>query len=297
MAVIWRFRDGKAGHERQSAGLIQALQAIWQFDVHEFATGERNPYWHWINKTFPANCPQPDFIIGAGSACQAPMLAAQRTHGGKTIYLMRPKFPVRCFDLCVIPSHDSPSVRHNVLESEGVLNDLSPNDTDKNGPDVILIGGPSKHHNWDNQLLIQQIQDLIKHSPTHQFVVSTSRRTPIKTVDALTKISALDCKPFSQVEPTWLKETLGHANAVWVTADSISMMYETLSVGANLGILEVPTARADRITQVAQTLVSKTYATSFLQWKETGILNTSPRLNEAMRIARLINQRFKETFH
>lgn len=297
MAVIWRFRDGKVGHERQSAGLIQALQVIRRFDVHEFGAGEINPYWRWINKSFPTNAPRPDLIIGAGSACQAPMLAAQRTHGGKTIYLMRPKFPLGCFDLCVIPSHDFPPVRDNVLESEGVLNDLTPKQTDTNGQDLILIGGPSKHHSWDTEYLVTQIKELVVKSPDKRCLLSTSRRTPVATINVLARIQGVDYKRFDQLEPTWLTEALGQANAAWVTADSISMMYEVLSVGANLGILDVPVARNDRITAVAQSLISKAYATSFIDWQKSGVLKTSPKLNESARLAGLIKQRFKEIFH
>ncbi len=297
MAVIWRFRDGKVGHERQTAGLIQAMQAIRQFDVHEFSSAALNPYWRWITKSFPTNSPKPDLILGAGSACQAPMLAAQHTHGGKSIYLMRPQFPISCFDLCIIPTHDSPPSRHNVLASEGVLNDLSPAQKTGNGQDMILIGGPSKHHRWDTEHLVTQIRELVEHTPGRRFLLSTSRRTPVETIDALGQIEGLDYHPFHQVKPTWLPGALRQANAVWVTADSISMMYESLSVGANLGILEVPCARDDRITKVATTLVSKAYATGFLQWKETRVLKASPQLNESVRCAELIKERFKEIFH
>ena len=293
MAVIWRFRDGKVGHERQTAGLIKALQSRGQLDVHEVLASKKNPYWCWLRKSFPANYTQPDLIVGAGSACQAPMLAAQRTHGGKTIYLMRPKFPLRLFDLCIIPSHDAPPGRRNVLQSEGVLNDLTPSTESKTGQDVILIGGPSKHHSWNEELLVSQINRLIERHK-QRFILSTSRRTPIGTVKLLEQIPGLDYQPFDQLEPTWLTDTLGQANSVWVTADSISMMYEVLTVGANLGILEVPVSRNDRISRVAQNLLSKAYATSFLQWEKTGVVKTSPQLNEASRLAGLIEQHFQE---
>ena len=33
--VIWRFVDGKPGHETQSAGLLQGIETIRPIEVHE----------------------------------------------------------------------------------------------------------------------------------------------------------------------------------------------------------------------------------------------------------------------
>lgn len=296
MAVIWRFKDGKAGHERQTAGLINALGKRTVCDVYNIGTDGSNPYWCWLSKTFPTSHPKPDIILGAGSACQANMLAAKRAHGGKTIYLMRPKFPVNFFDLCVIPGHDSAPTLDNVIETEGVLNDLVPSSENHKHRSIILIGGPSKHHEWNTIELLSQIDWLVKHSPEKRFLLGTSRRTPNDTVTALTAMDKLDCEIYDSRNTNWLARTLATADTVWVTLDSISMMYEALSVGANLGLLAVPVKRNDRIAKVATSLISKGYATSFSQWKKTRNLKISPVLNESARVAELVSARFPEIF-
>lgn len=293
--MIWRFKDGKAGHERQTAGLIKALEKLSACEVYEITTDGPNPYWCWLRKNYPATHPKPDFILGAGSACQAPMLAAKRSYGGKTIYLMRPKFPISFFDLCIIPSHDSPRRLDNVIESEGMLNDLVPAPLGDRGRNIILVGGPSKHHDWDGTQLLSQIAALVKHSPEKRFLLSTSRRTPAATTAALAAMDQIDCEIYDSAKGDWLSQTLVTADTVWVTSDSISMMYEALSVGADLGLLEIPIKRHSRIARVSSSLISKGYATSFSRWQKTGHLKKSPTLNESARVAELVSARFPAT--
>ena len=84
MPRVWRFKDGKAGHERQTAGLLRALQARTRVDVFEIDTRELDRAWLGrVMPNFPEDAGPPDLLIGAGSACQWPMLTARRIHGGR----------------------------------------------------------------------------------------------------------------------------------------------------------------------------------------------------------------------
>ena len=239
-----------------------------------------------------APAPSPDLIIGAGSACQSRLLIAKKIYGGKTIYFMRPSLPVSWFDVCVIPRHDSPPDRDNVIVSEGVLNDLPAPQGKINARGMILIGGPSKHHAWDTPNLVQQVKTVVRESYPIRYTLSGSRRTPADSLDQLKTVDGLDYVSLDDTSPQWLPDKLASATNVWVTADSVSMIYEALSCGARVGILAVPEKRDDRITSVSKGLIAREFATSFNQWCATKTLKNSPLLRESDRVAKLISERF-----
>jgi mitochondrial fission protein ELM1 len=49
--------------------------------------------------------------------------------------------------------------------------------------------------------------------------------------------------PHQQTPPGWLAGKLSALETVWVTEDSVSMIYEALSGGAKVGVLEMPRLR------------------------------------------------------
>ncbi|MGR8948269.1 MAG: ELM1/GtrOC1 family putative glycosyltransferase [Gammaproteobacteria bacterium] len=109
MPVVWRLVDGKAGHERQTAGFIKALSKITPCDTYEIKTTGFGVCRSLFSRALPKlPAAQPDLIIGAGSKCQWPMLLLKHRFGGQTVYFMRPGLPSRLFDLCVVPRHDTP---------------------------------------------------------------------------------------------------------------------------------------------------------------------------------------------
>ena len=77
--VVWRFSDGKPGHDNQSLGLVDALQRrtrIHNYDIPVQPGAGR----HLLLGRFPDGSllPDPWLIIGAGHATHLPMLAARR---------------------------------------------------------------------------------------------------------------------------------------------------------------------------------------------------------------------------
>lgn len=290
--VIWRLIDGKPGHDRQSAGLVAALgehiavEAI-TFDMRR----ARVSPWHYALAVVPfgTDAPAPDLIIGAGRACQWPLLAARRARGGKTIYLMKPAWPIRCFDYCVIPEHDEPPRRANVCVSEGVLNDMTPADPQADAG-LILIGGPSAHFAWDERGVLRQIHTIIDAFPDKHWVVTDSRRTPAATRNALA-IPANRNVEFIGADEMANDDLRAHmrgADTIWVTADSVSMIYEALTAGARVGLIDVPVARASRITRIGEQLAGRDRVTRFSDWQAGAALVSQVPLNEARRCAGLI---------
>ena len=89
--VVWRFSDGKSGHDNQSLGLVDALQRRTRIHSYDIPV-QPGAALDWLIGRFPAGSllPDPWLIIGAGHATHLPMLAARRARGGRTAVLMRP---------------------------------------------------------------------------------------------------------------------------------------------------------------------------------------------------------------
>ena len=278
--VVWRFCDGKAGHERQTAGLLQALEVLRPLDVFPVTQAKRLP------STRPA------LAVGAGSGCAWRLLPRPALRGALRVYLMRPPLPAWLFDLCLIPRHDGAVERAGVIITEGVLNDLVPAPGPRGGPLLVLVGGPSKHHRWDERALLHQVTAVLADAAGTPVVVADSRRTPGPTRAALQALAGpgVVVVRHEDVPASWLPTTLARAPAVWVSADSVSMLFEALTAGCKVGVLEVPALREDRISRIAHSLAERGLATTFAEWRRRGAL-LPPRepLAEATRCAALVD--------
>ncbi len=317
-AVVWRLSDGKPGHDHQSRGLIQALARLTALECHEISGRDpgRRALWPTPAAWFRPGqgLPDPALLIGAGHATHLPMLAARMARGGRAVVLMKPSLPLRWFDLCLIPEHDRPPLRDNVLMTQGVLNTVRASDCAQPGIGLILVGGPSSHHDWDGPSLVSMVRTIVDADPMVAWRIADSRRTPACTRPLLRAISsqstgalstgasistgvAPSCAfvPHEETGPDWLSKALAEAGTVWVTEDSVSMLYEALTAGAATGLLPVPRRRASRASRGVDALQASGQVTAFERWAEGAAL---PRLAvplcEAERCARALLARWPE---
>jgi mitochondrial fission protein ELM1 len=94
---------------------------------------------------------------------------------------------------------------------------------------------------------------------------------------------------FKLAEPHWLSSRLAIAALVWVTQDSVSMLYEALTAGAATGLLAVPRRRLGRVGTGLHRRVEAGKLTPFAAWyKGTALKPPVQALNEASRCARWI---------
>ena len=288
--VAWAFSDGKAGHENQTRGLVQALT-------------DRIPLrCHWIRAPRAArliadflcarfapgrDLPDPDLLIGAGHGTHPALLAARRARGGRAVVLMKPSLPRSWFDLCVIPEPDG--VRGpNVLVTRGALNALRPATRSEADSGLILIGGPSSHYRWLDDDLMRQVEAVVARAPAMRWTLTTSRRTPPSTLARLRAIRAanLTLVPFEQTDAAWLPGRLLRAACAWVSEDSVSMVYEALTAGAATGLLQVPRRGASRVARGVDRIIGDGLALSFARWQAGAALAPPAQpFNEAARIA------------
>ena len=97
----------------------------------------------------------------------------------------------------------------------------------------------------------------------------------------------------SKTTPDWLPAQLLSAEEVWVTEDSVSMVFEAITAGNRVGLLPVPTSHdGNDVSRALQQLVLENYATTYSAWLKTGRQLPPPkRLHETARCADLVLER------
>jgi hypothetical protein len=299
---IWRFRDGKPGHEQQSLGLVTALGELADVDVLDIDVREHNTgLLDWALGRFPAGLARrrPDLLIGAGHATHLPMLAARRVAGGRIVVLMRPSLPAFLFDFIIAPEHDGLAAGPGVLVTRGVLNAMRPAEK-KPGSLLILLGGESKHAAWNNAAIQQQIDAILTRHGSAGWRLADSRRTPPALSQSLQRQYGERFQPWADCPSGWLAKRLASTESVWVSEDSVSMLYEALSAACRVGVLELPGARRDgRVLAGVKALATAGLVSYFSTWERQGQelpQNLAP-LNEAKRVAQNLMAELEPKIH
>lgn len=289
MLTIWVLSDGKRGHENQSLGLAEALARKTASRI-EVIPVERSPGWmfHWLLGRFPPgkNRSKPDLILAAGHATHMPLLAARRAFGGKAVVLMKPSLPLAWFDRVILPRHEGLKPGGRLRVTDGPLNRIHPDKAAARTARLFLIGGPSPHFDWDSAPIIRQIRSIAETDPARQWTLATSRRTPADFLAQLQDAAPanLTVVPHEQTDADWLPRQLGQTETVWVSPDSVSMVYEALTAGAGVGLLDLP-SRHTRVARSMLSLAETGLVTRFSQGKPPPQPVPAPRFNEADRVA------------
>ncbi len=242
--------DGKPGHENQSYALAEAIQRRLTCEITCVS------YKDW------KNLEQPSLIISAGHKTHLPLIRARHHFKAKVAVLMKPSLPASFFDFVIAPRHDFPkgAKAKNIFFTEGMLCRLPEELPKKSNQTMILIGGPSKHFSWNHQKIMAQVE-MITTEEKGECLITNSRRTPSETTKALNKYPFL---PWEITPREWLPEQLAKSKSVWVTRDSMSMIYEALSSGAEVGLLDGTILRKEtRITQSTESLIQSGRVKSF----------------------------------
>ena len=292
--IVWRVSDRRRGHDSQSLGLTQALGRLnpcQTFDVPALPWPQA--FACWVRGTFPSadRLPDPQLIVGAGHGTHGSMLAARHVRGGKVVVLMRPTLPTSCFDFCILPEHDPAPASGRILRSCGPLNTLIAAGQQDPAQGLILIGGPSRHFHWRFDQLLPPIEALLR-SPGITWTVCDSPRTPAGDSERLAALTGANFMRFREAGAGGLENQLRAAGTVWVTADSMSMIFEALTAGSAVGILELPARGTDRIAFAVSDLIARGSVTPFQSWQPgRRLVALRPALREADRCAALLLQR------
>jgi mitochondrial fission protein ELM1 len=274
---IWILSDSKPGHLTQTRALARSIELLTSATTTEVTLAGLRLLGKRRKLLEEGAQGKPDLIIAAGHSTHLPLLWATHHFGAKSILCMKPSLPVSCFDLCLIPRHDllgkTVTSRH-IFPTIGALHGIRPNPNHVKDIQLILIGGPSKSYGWDAEALISQLQAVAEHSES-PIILTTSRRTPADFVDQVTKACpSIQVVPVEQTKQGWVAQHLERAQSVWVTEDSVSMVYESLGSGAPVGILSMPPLPkgSTRIVEGLKLLRNENKICWWEDWKQTGAL-------------------------
>ena len=291
--VIWKLLDGKTGHEKQILSLVKALKdeaAIKTIDIK--IQSFLSLILFSINKL--KKIQKPDCIIAAGHKTHMALLFLKYFFGGKSILIMKPSLPCNWFDLCIIPEHDKFRGRGLILWTKGVLSNTTNliNKNERKG--LILIGGISKHYKWDSERVVNQIEELLRNNLSIHFILTTSRRTPKDFMMKINKLSFKNLKihPTQDQNENWLKNQMNKTKYAWITEDSMSMIYESITAGQNVGLIGIKSKGKSRITDEVNKLKKEKviFSNENKSYKNNNKLHTV--FNEANRCAKFINKKF-----
>ncbi|MDO8940069.1 MAG: mitochondrial fission ELM1 family protein [Methylicorpusculum sp.] len=293
---LWLINDNKPGHRNQLEGLANALADLKPLEHQWYDAGlSLSARFQTIVAMYKkAQIKKPDLIIAAGHKTHLLLLIGRFLFGGKSIVLMRPSLPLRLFDLALIPQHDGHFHQNNVISTLGAINKITPSQSHDKNIGLFLIGGPSKHHGWNSRQMAEQIETIIDSAPDIRWKLTTSRRTPGDFLPLLKHLNnKLAIIPHTETGSDWLPDQLCESGFVWVSEDSVSMIYEALTSGASTGLLEVPILKNGRIQQGIQDLLTSKALYRVTDWlNKTNIPHSGLQLNEAHRCAELILKHF-----
>jgi len=257
--------DGKAGHRSQALGLFQAMQRQQANATFEEVSINDLPIISLIKALFSSKTSllqqAPDFIFGVGSHTHFRVwLLGKVFKKANTVILMKPNLPIAWFDYAVIPEHDGILSNERVIVTRGALNPIRNENRHQAGRILIALGGSSKRHQWNHEKVLLSVQKIVECNSNSGIILTTSRRTPVGFTDILKQQSfakRLQICPVEQTPQGWIFEEMQKAEAVWVTEDSVSMIYEALTAGCRVGVIAMDRLKQDRITNSVDILLEK----------------------------------------
>lgn len=290
---VWIFTDGRLGHLNQLKGLAERLKVKAAAEVRYFDLAEQRFRYRsgkGLMQVFGAKA-KPDLILGAGRRCHLPMLWTGWQTGAKTVVLMKPSLPLWLFSGACIPAHDNPPTRTGILITQGVMNNIVPRVDGRDASrGLMLLGGINRHFAWNDPAIAQQIVDIATASPDIAWLLSDSPRTPASCLPLLSQtlqergLANVDILPYRETGPGWLKAQLNDVGRVWVSCDSVSMVFEAITSGAPTGLIDLPPLRDSRVCRSMAGVVSAGLAPRW-QGQKTTLPEPSLRLWEADRAA------------
>jgi uncharacterized protein len=280
VADIWIISDGKPGHINQSLGLVEAL-----LEFKPNLTFKTLPLKGVSSVMFASD--RPKLIISAGRATHFWSWVLSVRFGAKNVVLMRPSLPYSFFNLALVPEHDAPPVTDRVVTTKGAINRMKPANKQPESR-LVLLGGPSKHVIWDDDRIIEQIDELTEPS-IGSLNVATSRRTPNDLLQQLRSKTSIRLIEPDSVDSDWLPSTLATTEQVIVSSDSVSMVYEALTAGCTVSLIRLESTANSRTQQGIGTLVEQGLVGATADQKPA---NPVSDFREATRCAEIILERF-----
>jgi len=212
-----------------------------------------------------------DFIISSGSSLANVNYILSNDSLAKSVSILRPNLlGTNRFDLVVMPRHDNPPQRDNVVITDGSLNLINKDYLKKQSEKIalrypnlsqdkartigVLLGGDTKNYKISIEavkILISELKD-ISQILDLQILLTTSRRTPnsvenliIESLGSLPKCKLLIIANENNI-PEAVGGILGLSDIVIVSDDSISMVSEAASSGKYVIVVQTAKESSSR---------------------------------------------------
>jgi len=269
----WLITDGKAGHEAQAAGVAEALGVAveWRRVAPRGIAKVMAP-WGPADPSFECAPPWPALVIGIGRTAMPALRLVRRKAGAGTftVALQDPRTSASIADLIWVPEHDrrrggnviSTLTPPNRFSAEVLANlraELPQDIAMLPSPRVMLsIGGTAKVWKFTPQDATGLAAAITAFGGQGaSLLATTSRRTPAYLAGAVAAALA----PFPHILWTGDGENpyakfLAHADAIVVTADSVSMAGEACTTGRPVYVFK-PTGGSAKFQRFHETLVAK----------------------------------------
>ena len=292
--TVWVVHDGKIGMANQVIGLAEAVG----FPFIEKRLDIRAPWRHlmpqlWLQPLAalgPAGDrlqpPWPDLLIGCGRLAAAPSRAVKRASGGRVFWVQvqDPRFAGREIDLMVVPEHD-PVRGDNVFSTLGAVHRvtaarladgarrLAPRLAGLPRPLVaVLIGGNNRVYRL-TQSRFAAFADQLAALARAGFglAITPSRRTGPAAEQLLReRLGGLPAFIWDGAGDNPYFGVLGLADAVLVTADSVSMVSEAAASGKPVHIVDLDggSAKFARFHSAMRTAgITRPFSGAIEQWR------------------------------
>lgn len=295
--IVWVYHDQKPGHVNQLEGISLRLSELvnctlrWK-NVHKEPFSLLTLFTHSAEQ-------RPDIILGAGHRTHSSVfLAGLKFHAFTTI-IMKPSLPLWFFNAVICPKHDIAEDRPHLLSTLGPINKINPQKSlplHKRNQGLILLGGDSKHFEFNQENLVNQISSLCKKIPDQHWQLSNSARTPDTLMKKLTALNIPNLSIHQYDEHTLepMHELLLKTKTVWVTPDSMSMIYEALTAKTEVYLFNLEAKKSTRITlQIAKLIKEGIVNTIKPSAKTEQLQQTKTPLWEADRAARWLITQFQ----
>ena len=263
MPTVWALHDGKIGMANQVRGLAEALD----WPITEKRVAIRAPWRYlppslWLAPALaldPAGArlepPWPDIVIGCGRNSIVPARLVKRASGGRTcwVQVQDPRFARNEIDLIVAPRHD-PAPGGNVFRTLGAVHRVTETklaaDKARWAPVfaalprpliAVLIGGDNNVYRLTEQSFGALCDRLVALAKSGVGLAITPSRRTADAQRAMLQKRLADLPAYiwdgSGENPYF--GMLGTADAILVTADSVSMISEAAATGKPVHIVEL----------------------------------------------------------
>ena len=266
--------EGLHGMISQVEGLAKALDldyfhekvelnSPWNLVPPSLTPKKKFIFKNQINKEY-------DVIISCGRKSVIPSIVLKKNSNKKivNIHIQNPKVSLENFDIIVAPDHDSLD-GPNVLISKGAIHYLTLDEIEKAKDYLVskiekqkevvtlILGGPTKYYNYDNESMIQIFSKINKQilEKNMQLIIIPSNRTPEKIIQFAKEYFNKNRLIVDSVDKQAYLSSLALAKYIIVTCDSSSMISEAALTGKPIYVAMLPSMRNDKRFQKFRNLL------------------------------------------